>query len=393
MVAWIFSVGQLIDSFGTASRLPFVLLSHITIWIWCNNLATNLSHSQKLIFLLILVLHPLTGLGGFVANPDVPFLFFWTLSILAFFWATEKPQSKKASIYLGAFLGLAFCSKYLIALILPGIFIYLYLSKKIKEIPVFNIFLTATFGFIFSLPVLVWNYQNEWASLAFQMNHGLGQNQWQPSWTLEFLLGTSLLLFPPFLYIYVKNNLWKSINLHNVTFITLTIFFVYTTFKGDTELNWPIAIYPSFFLLVSSSILFNSKSFLSYILVYGFIAVTLVGGSAGLWGQNLHGRLVEAKKYKRIYDLSKMYRPIYLSTYQTASYFWYLSKDPFYKLAGSSRVDFYDSLENSKPDLDLFYFMKEQYQVIPDQYLQKYHFNKVLDLDYNFEIYEARIRQ
>lgn len=393
MVAWIFSIGQFLDSFGTASRLPFVLLSHLTVWIWCNNLATQINDTLKLILLLVLTLHPLTGLGGFVANPDIPFLFFWTLSLLAFNKAIEKPESKSLCIYLGASLGLAFCSKYLIALILPPIFIYLFLNKKIYKIPFINYMLTALVGFVFSLPVLIWNYQNDWASLTFQINHGLGQNQWRPSWTLEFMLGTAILLFPPFLFHYIKSKAWKSTNIHNITFITLLTFFIYTTLKGDTELNWPIIIYPSFFLLITPLFLKISKSTISYLIVFGLITITLIGGAAGLWGQNLHGRLVEAKKYERVYDLSKEYRPLFLSTYQAASYFWYLSKTPFYKLAGSSRVDFYDSLTNSFPNSHFFYFMKEQYQVIPIHYLQNYTFTKILDLDFNFEIYEARVNK
>lgn len=393
MVAWIFSLGQFFDSFGTASRLPFVIISQLTIWIWCNHLAKSLQESEKLTFLIILSLHPLIGLGGFVANPDVPFLFFWTLSMLGFLWAIDKPEVKKYPIYLGVFLGLAFCSKYLIAFILPAIFIFLILNKKFKEVPAFNIFLTTLMGFIFSLPVLVWNYQNDWASLSFQINHGLGQNQWNPRWTVEFMAGTAVLLFPPFLYLYFKNKTWKSTNFHNVTFLSLTSIFVFTTLKGDTELNWPIIIYPSFFLLIAPKITFYSKSFLSFVLIYGLLTITLIGGASGLWGENLHGRLVEAKKYEKIFEQSKSYQPLYLSTYQTASYFWYLSKSPYYKLVGSSRIDFYDSLKESNPLVEKFYFLKEQYQLIPEAIQTKYDFAKILDIDHGFEIYEASIKK
>lgn len=390
MVSWLFYLGQYFDSFGTASRLPFVLISHLTIWIWCQSLASSMSSSAKLIFVLILALHPLVGLGGLVANPDVPFLFFWTLSALGLHWALERPKSKKHAFLLGAFLGLAFCSKYLIALILPPVFIFLILSKKWKEIPPQNIFTTTLAGFLFSLPVLIWNYQNDWASISFQMSHGLGQDQWKPKWTLEFILGTSILLFPPFLYIYFKNKIWREINFHNVTFISLFFFFIYTTFKGDTELNWPVMLYPSFFLLVLPFLKQNSKSYLSYLVVFGSLALLLIGGSAGLWGQKLHGRLVEGKKYEQLYSLSKNYTPLYLSTYQTASYFWYLSKTPYFKLAESSRPDFYDSLAGSWPQVDFFYFMKEKYQKIPQGFLSTHEFKKIQNLNSNFEVYEVR---
>ena len=393
MVAWLFYIGQIFDSWGPASRLPFVLLSHLTIWAWCNHLANILKSEQKLILLALLLLHPLLGLGGIVANPDIPFLFFWTLALLAFQSVLKNSQSSWSAILLGMMMGLGFCAKYLIALILPVIFIHLFFNKLWKQVTVKNFLLTSISGLVFSLPVLIWNYQNDWASLSFQVGHGLGQSEWKPKWTLEFILGTSLLLFPPFLYFYFKNQIYKKWDLHNSIFVTLLAFFIYTTFKGDTELNWPVMIYPSFFLLVAMHFNNHLKSIISYSVFFGLLGITLIGGSLGFWGQELHGRLVEGKKYELLFDASKDYKPLYLSTYQSASYFWFLSKEPRYKLKGSSRIDFYDFLPQSTPAEKSFFFMKEQYQSIPSDFLKSHEFTKIDDFDYKFEVYEAKVKE
>ena len=388
-VAWLFWIGQFLDQFGTASRLPFVILSHLTIWIWCSTLAKDQTNNKKILLHWILILHPLTGLGGLVANPDIPFLFFWSLSIYFYLKSIENPQSKKLPALLGITLGLAFCSKYLIALILPVIFVHLLLQQNWKRISPATYVVTFLFGLIFSLPVLVWNHMHDWVSIQFQIDHGLGQKGWKPSWTLDFLVGTIVLLFPPFVYLFFKSSVWKKRDFHTVAFLVLFSFFTYTSFKGDTELNWPIMIYPSFFLVLLGLDFKMPKILTAYFVFFAAISVFLIGGTLGLWGHELHGRLNEGLKAQRIFEQSKNYIPLYLSTYQNASYFWFISKKPYYKLSSSSRFDFFDTLSESEPTEPVFYFLKEQYQIIPPAFKTKYRFEKIADLDFKFEVYKA----
>lgn len=392
-VAWLFWIGQALDQFGSASRLPFAIMSHFTIWIWCSSLAKDLSEDKKIILHWVLFLHPLTGLGGLVATPDIPFLFFWSLSISLYLKSFHTPQSKLFPVLLGAALGLGFCSKYLIALILPVIFVHLLVQKNWKKIPTTTYFITFIFGFLFSLPVLVWNYLNDWVSIQFQINHGLGQKNWNPRWTLDFLAGTLALLFPPFIYLFFRNISLKNRDFHTIIFAVLFSFFIYTSFKGDTELNWPIMIYPSFFLVLLRLNFEMPRALASYFLFFAAISLFLIGGTLGFWGQKLHGRLNEGIKAQRIYEQSIKLSPLYLSTYQNASYFWYISKTPYYKLRSSSRPDFFDTLPGSKPKESTFYFLKEQYQLIPDSFKRNFNFQKVQDLDFKYEVYKAEKTQ
>jgi len=388
-VAWLFWLGQMVDQFGTASRIPFVIVSHLTIWLWCSSLAKDLSNSKKVVLHWILLLHPLTGLGGLVANPDIPFLFFWSLSVSLYLKSFASPQSKVLPVFLGISLGLAFCSKYLIALILPVILVHLFMHKNWKRILPSTYLITFIFGLLFSLPVLIWNHLNDWISIQFQISHGLGQKDWKPQWTLDFLAGTLALLFPPFVYLFFKKVSWKNKDFHTINFIVLFLFFTYTSFKGDTELNWPIMIYPSFFLILLNLNFEMPKVLIGYFFFFAGISVFLVGGTLGIWGQKLHGRLNEGIKTQKIFEQSQDFSPLYLSTYQVASYFWFISKNPYYKLNSSSRPDFFDTLPESNPKSSLFYFLKEQYQVIPDSFKANYTFEKIKDLDFNYEVYKA----
>lgn len=389
MVAWLFKLGLPFDSLGYSSRWPFIILSHLTIFIWCQLLAKNTPSINQRLFFWVLLIHPLIGLGGFVANPDVPFLFFWSLSLWAYFQCLEKPTSLIRPILLGALLGLGFCSKYLMVLVLPPLFLHLTLTKSWRSLRHSGIFLVFISGLVFSLPVLIWNYQNDWVSMNFQLNHGLGKTDWNPKWTLDFILGTSLLLFPPFLFYFFKNIKNLFLEFHTLNFLTLFVFFFWTTFRGDTELNWPIILYPSFFYIISQ-INIPTWSQRLYLLFFGFLFIFLVGGTLGLWGTKLHGRLAEGLRYKSLYQKTQEYRPLLTSTYQTASYFWYLSKSPIMKLSTSSRPDHFDLLPGSTPTHD-FFFLKESYQIIPKLHESKFSFTKIVDLSDGFELYRAVI--
>ena len=387
-ISWLFYLGTPLENILFASRLPTLILGHLTIWLWCGGIAQKFSENQKRILFWLLSLHTLIGVGSLVANPDVPFLFFWSASILFYLKSIENLQSHKWPMLLGLSLGLGFSSKYLIALFAPIAFLHLIISGKWKELKWPQLFWPVILGALFSSPVWIWNYQNEWRSFKFQMNHGLGKS-WRLRSTTDFVLGTSALLFPPFLYLFFKNKLFKKLSDFNVLlFLCLALFFLYSTTKGDAELNWPIAMYPSFFFILSP-LIEGKKFYKSYVWFFGTIAAILVSFALISSSVSPHPRLNEGWLYKNILQQAETYQPLYTSTYQSASYFWFLSKKPYFKLRYASRPDEYDFMEQSQPKSDSFYFLKEKYQTVPKEQFEFFTFEKVTDLSNNFEVYKA----
>ncbi len=387
-ISWLFWLGHPLENIKFAARMPAVLMGHFTIWIWCAYIARELTSSNKRKLFWILSLHTLVGFGSLVANPDIPFLFFWSLSVLFYQLSLEKINSKLWPLLLGVSLGLGFSSKYLLALFAPVAFIHLLYTGKWRELKWPHLLLPITFGAIFSLPVWIWNFSTDWASFKFQVDHGLGK-AWKPRWTSDFLLGTTLLLFPSFIYLFIKNKVYRQLqNFHVLLFLILITFFIYTTTGGDTELNWPLALYPSFFLAIIPY-LKTKKLYFSFISFFGILGVSLITFALLNPTRTIHPRVTEGALYKKMFAQSQAYSPLYSSTYQTASYFWFLSKVPQYKLRYSSRRDEFDTMAGSQPRQELFYFLKEKYQTIPTQHLDLYNFEKVQDLDHNFEIYKA----
>jgi len=111
---------------------------------------------------------PVFFLGGTVTVPDAPLGLFWVLTL----WFVYRALREERSYYwylAGVAMGLSSLSKYN-GLLLPGlIFLYLVLSREHR------IWLSRKepyIGFLIMLiifsPVVIWNYQHDWASFQFQ---------------------------------------------------------------------------------------------------------------------------------------------------------------------------------------------------------------------------------
>lgn len=118
MVAWLIKLGSVVFPFHNelSVRLFFIILSTATLWIWKKISEHNkISENTQLIILSLICLNPLLGIGSILATPDVPLIFFWSLSFLAFNRAIYTSNYKWYAL-LGISLGLGFCSKYHIVL-------------------------------------------------------------------------------------------------------------------------------------------------------------------------------------------------------------------------------------------------------------------------------------
>ncbi|MGZ3726082.1 MAG: glycosyltransferase family 39 protein, partial [Pseudobdellovibrio sp.] len=208
MVSWLILAGHLVFPAGYAVslRIPFLLLSFFTSLIWLKILnKKNFSDEKKFLFFLFVFLNPLLGLGSVAATPDVPLVFFWSLS---YFFFNEILSKKSLLAYagLGISLGLGFCSKYHIVIFVISGLLYLLLSRRYKELKISGVLLTVLLGGVFCSPVVIWNAQNKWQSFAFQLNHGFGEDEFSWSWPLGYLVAQSFLINPFFLFQIFKDR-------------------------------------------------------------------------------------------------------------------------------------------------------------------------------------------
>ncbi len=376
MTAWLYSLAPYIKSIPGLSRLPFILMGHVTVLIWLRLLAPSLKASYQNLLLLLLVLHPFTGLGSLLGTPDVPLIFWWSLGIYLISRIQEQGKLGDFAL-LGAALGLGFCSKYMMVLFVPALLVHVLMApadRKARLLQPRGVSLTFFFGLIFSLPVLYWNLQNDWASIKFQADHGLGSPQWNPKWTLEYLAGQLMLLFPLLLYSLKRSRPTAQWNwLYPYAFLPI-LFFALTSFRGHVEANWPIAGYPAYLALVILGAATWQRKILIKVSVAIFAVLTLAAVTEGVhhWVPVPKNK-VKLHEFDGYRDLSKdalaltdKGEAVFTGSYQMASAMSFQTGVLYPKLPGINRRDFFDEIGSQVPER--FYVFVIVWYDLPQKY-------------------------
>lgn len=361
MVAWLFSIGEALNQFHITPRWPFAILGHLSLLIWLQILKGTLNQQQLLAFAFISICGLLTGFGSIIGTPDVPVMFFWSLSVFAFIKYLSKPSFWLASL-IGAILGLGFCAKYHIVLLVPCFITYLFVTKQFSRIKVTHWLGLIFFGLVFCSPVLWWNYQNDFMSFKFQLQHGFAERSWNILDNLHFLVGQFVLVSPAIAiaaFLTMKAESKQKLLLTILTAIPFGFFFI-ASFRGTIEANWTIIGHYSLFALAASQVPRFKKSFT----VSNIVWLVLIGATLFHYIKpypNMARKIDEPLSFKRAMKLADGLEPIYGSNYQLASFLWYSTKKPHYKLYAMSRFDLFDSWPESKPTADLFYVIAPFY--------------------------------
>ncbi|MFI5305206.1 MAG: glycosyltransferase family 39 protein, partial [Nitrospiria bacterium] len=150
-------------------------------------------------------------LGSVLMLPDSSLGAAWVFFLLFFYLALQKPELIRNWLFSGIALGFAILSKYN-ALLLPiSALVFLFLSKKYREILLKKEpYIALAIGLVIGSPVFLWNAFHNWASFGFQLNHGLGSDH-SFSMTLFFqILGAQLGYISPILFILCFISLFLS---------------------------------------------------------------------------------------------------------------------------------------------------------------------------------------
>jgi 4-amino-4-deoxy-L-arabinose transferase-like glycosyltransferase len=361
MAAWLFKLGSFLP--GAFIRWPAVILFHLSFLLWFKFLKTILNSRQLEFWFALCLFCPLTGFGSVILTPDIPLFVFFSLSLYFFVRALEK-DTLKDYIFFGVALGFGFVSKYSIVIAAVLMLSYLIVEKKWEHLKAKKLSLVVLFGLIFSMPVIIWNYQNGFKSFAFQLEHGLGKTDWKWSWTTDYLLGMLFILFPLNLYRATQSKSLRFNNLFKILAFGGLGFFLFTSFRRPVELNWPMIFIPCLYILAVST--FQKSDFRKNIIYWSLIYVTIfILGSTNTFPP-IREKLNEPYRAQGWKELPQRYSPLYASTYQLSSLMWWTSQSQVLKLPGSSRYDFFDEIQPAQLDLNSFYLLKEKDNNLPD---------------------------
>lgn len=391
MVAWLYWLGDWLNfyrgTYGGMVRWPGVLLGHATLALWLMILKPYLDDRQRFYWLLLALLSPLVGGTNLLVTPDLPLLFFNALSLWIFYqW--RKQAHWWLALLFGLSMGLGFSSKYVMVLFPLSLFPLVLLSKEVRIPFLKQLGWIVLGGILGTLPVWLWNLLNDFASIKFQMDHGLGR-AWKPSWTLEYIGVQIGLIFPVVLYWALRARRRLPVIFHLLAWVPLLFFFT-TTARGYVEANWPIVAYPAVFALAVVSLPRNIRGIQATLAIWA----TLLTGLAMViilqpaWSMTTKFR--EFHQFDSAIVAVKDLTPVYARSYQMAAKMHFALGRPINKLKGMNRRDFYDFLDASDPLEHQYYVVVEKHDSLPLPYVSRGH--KIVErtpVDDQFEIWKV----
>jgi len=195
LIAWLIGLGTAIAGdtiFGVRLLLiPMSLGGAVFFYLYGS---TMCGKSAGLMCILAVTVAPFFAASGVLMTPDAPMLVAW-VAALYFFKRALVDQRGSAFVGLGLAMGLGLLAKYTIALLAPAALVYMLSDRRCwhwfgRPEPYLSVLLSV----LIISPVLVWNANNQWASLLFQSTRRLFEN---PDLSSHLVVVYAVLLLSP----------------------------------------------------------------------------------------------------------------------------------------------------------------------------------------------------
>ena len=194
-------------------------------------------------------------------TPDGPLIFAWSGAIWAV-WRLSASGNGRWWWLTGFFVGLAMLGKYSGVLLGPVILLYLLTSPRmrhwlLKPQP----YLAALVAVLVFAPVLIWNAQNEWVSLAFQSSRRVGgMTGFKPKY-FAMMVATQFALLTPYgfwlaigaMVRHVRQGLGAAVD-DRTRLLLLSgaipvLLFTLVSFRSIVKINWLAPAYATLVIL------------------------------------------------------------------------------------------------------------------------------------------------
>lgn len=251
MVAYLIKLFTLFNDSEWTIRL--VSVTAVSSASWTIYLLARKMFSERVaeLSLILFLFIPLVQINYQVVTPDVPLLFFWTLTLYLAYGAIF--ESKKNFFPLsGIAIGLMLLSKYTGILLVAGLFIFLLTTPYRQLLCQKTFYVIPGLALAVFSPVLLWNGLHNWASFYYQLDHGIACNQMMGWLTFaEFWQNQALIANPIFfaaLLYYLVKNIKKNVTDLKLAFLLwpflfVLLFFNFTAMTKKVEANWPLPAY------------------------------------------------------------------------------------------------------------------------------------------------------
>jgi len=269
MVALLIKIGYSVFHNELGVRIGMVILNLFTIIITDKLIARR----DNRIFYLLICCFGAMQIGGMLAVPDVPLIFFAALYFLIYRNFLEQ-QSWKNTLLLALSMALMFYSKY------HGILLVLFtVVSNLSLLRVFKFYIAVILTTLMFFPHLYWQYAHGFPSLQY---HLVERNaaSYDISFTTDYIAG-QLLLFGPlagWLILYyafvcpIQSTFERAMK---ISAIGVLAFFLLSTYKGRVEANWTVMIFTPVMVLAHQSV-FRKRGSLTLLKVLAPITLLVV---------------------------------------------------------------------------------------------------------------------
>lgn len=319
MIALLIKAGYAIFHNELGVRIIMVVINVLTLWItW-----ELIPQKHNRLFYLVMGAMGAMQIGGMLAVPDIPLIFFATL----YFWTYRmflERQSWKNTLLLAISMALMFYSKYHGVLL-----VFFTLVSTPSLLRVFKFYIACIVTALLYLPHLYWQYTHGFPSIQY---HLVERNaaSYDISYTLDYVLG-QVLLFGPiagWLILYyaficpIQSSFERTLK---VCLIGVLAFFLFSTFKGRVEANWTVMVFTPAVILAHQSIIRRRGSWkLLRILTVVTLAVVLITRVYMMWdfmpGVEIRPEIHHNRAWaKALQDRAETRPVVFINSYQLAS--------------------------------------------------------------------------
>lgn len=256
LVPWMIrAFTELFGNSEAAFRLPAAIAWIVTAWV-IFSLSFQLSNNRQAAWVSLLVFAslPIFQAGFHIVGPDSGLMLF---TALTYYFATRALNERSMRWWLlaGIATGLGLLSKYNAVLVPFSVFLALLFSKRGREqLATPGPWAAGILALLCFLPVVIWNYQNEWASFVFQWQHGTGvaPGTWYDN--LSFYIANQMGIVMPWVFLamlvaaakahhYASYQNPYTLILMRLGFVVPLIFFGVTGLLSKGHASWPAMAY------------------------------------------------------------------------------------------------------------------------------------------------------
>jgi hypothetical protein len=333
MIAILIKAGYAIFQNELGVRILTIFLSTASLLI----IESLIGKKNPFLFYAICGSLALAQVGGMLAVPDAPLMFF----IALFFFVYKRfvaNMSLANTLLIGLVIALMFYTKYHALLI-----VLFTILSNLKLFRHWQSYVAILFTLLLFIPHIYWQHINGYPSVQF---HLFERNaaEYRPWYTVEFIVGQVLLAGPLMGWLLIiaallykpTSQLERALKF---SFAGIYAFFFVFSLMGKTEANWTVPSFIGLIVLSHQYLLTNDK--LRKILYYT-LPVTLILVIIGriimmadlppawwIFKDEFH----ENKNFvKQVHSRAKDYNVVFLDTYQKPSKYWFYCGDPAFAL-------------------------------------------------------------